>query len=80
MPASIFEDLASKAANFDKYTHEVIKHPSVLCIWDKEKIVEGTRCWIGKRRGKCRAYSKRNNILVGRSSLGVKLNTIDCCK
>jgi hypothetical protein len=52
VPASILEDLASKAPNFDKWAREVIKHPSVLCIWDEEKIVEGTRGWIGKMRGK----------------------------
>lgn len=50
LPESIRGDLAAKAPNFDKWAQAVIKHPSVLSIWDEEKIIEGTKVRIAKLR------------------------------
>ena len=48
--ATVLDDLATKAPNFDRWAREVIKHPSVRSIWDEEKIIAGTRAWISKMR------------------------------
>ncbi|KAJ5423152.1 hypothetical protein N7491_008368 [Penicillium cf. griseofulvum] len=50
VPSSLLDDLATKAPNFDRWAKEVVKHPSVRCIWDEEKIVEGTKGWIAKQK------------------------------
>ena len=50
VPASVLEGLAEKAPNFDRWAKEVEEHPSVRCIWDEERILEGTKAWIAKMR------------------------------
>ncbi|KAK3629724.1 hypothetical protein LTR56_017116 [Elasticomyces elasticus] len=50
VPASVLEGLAEKAPNFDRWAREVEKHPNVRCIWDEERILEGTKAWIAKMR------------------------------
>ncbi|KAJ5952317.1 uncharacterized protein N7479_010730 [Penicillium vulpinum] len=50
VPLSLLEDLAIRAPNFDRWAKEVIKHPSVRCIWNEEKIIAGTKGWIAKMK------------------------------
>ncbi|KAF3008039.1 hypothetical protein E8E14_004791 [Neopestalotiopsis sp. 37M] len=53
LPQSLAGDLAAKAPNFDKWAQAVITHPSVLSIWDEDKIVARTK----ERNAKIRAQA-----------------------
>lgn len=50
LPQSFTRDLPEKAPNFFKWSQEVIKHPSVLTIWNEEAVVQRTKERIAKLR------------------------------
>lgn len=50
LPESILTDLSVKAPNFYRWGQAVSKHPSVLSIYDEEKIAEGTKQRAAKLR------------------------------
>jgi glutathione S-transferase len=49
---SLVGTLSERTPNFYKWAHAVIKHPSVTSIYDEEAIVQGTKDWIAKMKGK----------------------------
>ncbi|KAI5464913.1 thioredoxin-like protein [Mariannaea sp. PMI_226] len=51
IPTRVTERLQQDAPNFFRWAQEVVKHPSVLSIFNEEAIVEGTK----KRQAKIRA-------------------------
>ncbi|KAF2720655.1 thioredoxin-like protein [Polychaeton citri CBS 116435] len=49
-PASILEGLSTKAPNFEKWAKEVIKHPSVLSIWDEDSLIPELKAFINSQK------------------------------
>ncbi|KAK6840491.1 glutathione s-transferase [Apiospora arundinis] len=49
MPASLGEDLAAKAPNFDKWAKATIAHPSVTCVWDEDRVIAHSKYRYGKK-------------------------------
>ncbi|KAK8097857.1 glutathione S-transferase [Apiospora kogelbergensis] len=49
LPASVGEDLAAKAPNFDKWARATIAHPSVTCVWDEDRVVAHAKYRFGKK-------------------------------
>ncbi|XXG95163.1 hypothetical protein Hte_001423 [Hypoxylon texense] len=50
LPESLLTDLSVKAPNFYRWGQAVSKHPSVLSIYDEEKVAEGTKQRAAKLR------------------------------
>ncbi|KAI0110627.1 glutathione S-transferase domain-containing protein [Hypoxylon sp. NC0597] len=51
LPEHILSDLSAKAPNFFRWGQAVSKHPSVLGIYDEEKIAARTKERLAKARG-----------------------------
>ncbi|KAF4979927.1 hypothetical protein FZEAL_3969 [Fusarium zealandicum] len=52
VPASLVERLEKDAPSFSKWAQAVIKHPSVLSIYDEDKMVNDTKERIAKLRAR----------------------------
>ncbi|OIW30762.1 thioredoxin-like protein [Coniochaeta ligniaria NRRL 30616] len=49
-PASLGEAISTKAPNFDKWVHEVAKHPSVTSIYQEDVVVKFTKARLASNR------------------------------
>jgi glutathione S-transferase len=52
VPASLLDHLAAAAPNFDRWAKTVVQDSAVRCVWDEDHMIEATRGWINKMRGK----------------------------